>query len=123
MGEDFPIARTYVARELRVVGIAWTEGMTRRWLVTARGDDVTGRRRELPPNACDLADGVCEVPPTEDVLRSRLWMTTAGNGHAGGGVRAEITVRGVSTSLTVTDREMPTLDPKRFTIARLFVIL
>jgi hypothetical protein len=72
--------------------------------VTARSDDVTGRRSELPPNAYDLADGLCEVPPIEGGILSRLWMITAGNRHAGGGVRAEITVRGVSTIQTVTDR-------------------
>ena len=85
---DVSDARAYVARERRVVAIARTEGMTRRWIVTARSDDVTGRRRELPPFAYDLADGVCEVPSIEDVVRSRLWMIPAGNGHAGGGVKA-----------------------------------
>jgi hypothetical protein len=73
--------------------------------VTARSDNVTGRRRELPTFAYNLAAGVCEVPPIEDGILSRLWMITAGNRHAGGGVRAEITVRGVSTIQTVTDRE------------------
>jgi hypothetical protein len=62
--------------------------------VTARSDDVTGRRRELPSIADDLADGACEVPPIDDVLPSELLMIPAGSGHAGGGVRAEITVRG-----------------------------
>jgi len=94
--------------------------MTRRCIVTARSDDVTGRRRELPPNAYVLAGGVCEVPPTEDVMRSRLWMTTAGNGHAGGGVRAEITVRGVSTSLIATDREMDALNRKKHEMRSFF---
>jgi hypothetical protein len=91
--------------------------------VTARSDDVTGRRRELPSIADDLADGACEVPPIDDVLPSELLMIPAGSGHAGGGVRAETTVRVVSTSLTATDRESGALDRKRFTIARLFVIL
>ena len=91
---DVSDARACVARERPVVAIARTEGMTRRWLVTARRDDVTGRRCELPPNAYDLAAGVCEVPPIEDVILSRLWVITAGSGHAGGGVRAEIAVRG-----------------------------
>jgi len=49
--------------------------------------DVMGRRRELPPFADDLAGGVCDAPSIEGVLRRRLWMTPAGNGHAGGGVR------------------------------------
>ena len=89
----------------------------------ARSHDVTGRRRELPSFAYDLAGGVCEVPSTEDVLRSRLWMITAGSGRAAGGVRAETTVRVVSTSLTATDREMAVLDRTTFPIARLFVIL
>ena len=81
--------------------------------VTPRRDDVTGRRRELPTFAYDLAAGVCEVPPIEDVMRSRLWMKRAGNRHAGGGVRAEITVRGVSTYQIVTDSEMGALDHKK----------
>jgi hypothetical protein len=107
---DVSDARAYVARERRVVAIAWTDSVMRRWLVTARSDDVTGRRRQLPPNAYDLADGVCEVLSIEDVMRSRLWMMTDGSGHANGGVRAEMTECGVSTSLTVTDREMDALD-------------
>jgi hypothetical protein len=133
MGEDVPVARqsvnrarrsapghrgdvsdgrASVARERPVVAIARTEGMTRRWSVTARSDDVTGRRRELPTFADDLAAGVCEVPPIEDGVRSRLWMKRAGNGHAGGGVRVEITVRGVSTIQIVAARETGALDRK-----------
>jgi hypothetical protein len=91
---DVSRARAYGAHARPVVAIARTEGMTRRWIVTARSDDVTGRRRDLPPNACDLADGVCEVSPIEDGTRSRLRMKREGSGHACGGVSAEITVRG-----------------------------
>jgi hypothetical protein len=79
---DVSDARADVARERPVVSIARAKGMTRRWIVTARSDDVTSRRHKLPLNAYDLTDGVCEVPPIEDGVRSRLWMKRAGNGHA-----------------------------------------
>jgi hypothetical protein len=29
MGDDFPVVRTYAARERRVVAIAWTDGVMR----------------------------------------------------------------------------------------------
>ena len=109
---DVSDAHANVARERRVVAIARTDGLTRRWMVTARSDDVQVRRRELPPNAYDLPGGACEVPPSEDVARNRLWMITEGNGHAAGGVRDEITESVVSTSLIATDREMGALDRK-----------
>jgi len=101
MGDDVPVARQSVNSARR---------------------SVPRHRGELPSFAYDLAGGVCDVPPIEDVMRSRLLMTIAGNGHAAWREK-EITVRGVSTSLTATDREMPALDRKRFTIARLAVIL
>jgi hypothetical protein len=73
---DVSDARACVARECRVVAIARTEGMTRRWIVTARHDDVTGRRRELPPNADDLARGVSEwvkIASGRQCLRICCW--------------------------------------------------
>ena len=84
---DVSDARAYVAQERPLVAIALTEGTTRRWTVTARRDDATGRRREPTSNSYDLPDGVCEVPSIENVLRSRVLKATAGSEHAASGVR------------------------------------
>jgi hypothetical protein len=81
---DVSDALAYVAREHRVVAMERTDGLTRRWMVTTHSDDVTGRRRELPLNA------------------------RAGSGERGNGVRAEITVRVVST-YQITASHLPTL--------------